>query len=150
MPAYYREVYQIACPNQEERIERDMFVKILVKSSLPKQSLSQVSFKEFLKYNVKAIGWLKSVGERQGSTFQEPSPSWGAGAHSLVSDREKVVPLAVLANRFASSDFAFCFGDCCLSALDQCRYDSLKVFSEYIFVCFHSCISWNYMRDAYL
>lgn len=42
VPAFYREIYQIVCPNQEERIDRDMFVKILVKSSLPKQSLSQV------------------------------------------------------------------------------------------------------------
>ena len=42
VPSFYREVYQIVCPNQEEKIERDMFVKILVKSSLPKQSLSQV------------------------------------------------------------------------------------------------------------
>ncbi|XP_068674297.1 sorting nexin-8-like [Montipora foliosa] len=42
VPAFYREIYQIVCPNQEERIERDMFVKILVKSSLPKQSLSQI------------------------------------------------------------------------------------------------------------
>lgn len=44
VPAFYREVYQIVCPNQEEKIERDMFVKILVKSSLPKQSLSQVGY----------------------------------------------------------------------------------------------------------
>lgn len=44
VPAFYREVYQIVCPNQEEKIERDMFVKILVKSSLPKQSLSQVCY----------------------------------------------------------------------------------------------------------
>ncbi|RMX44458.1 hypothetical protein pdam_00010065 [Pocillopora damicornis] len=42
VPSFYREVYQIVCPNQEERIERDMFVKILMKSSLPKQSLSQI------------------------------------------------------------------------------------------------------------
>lgn len=42
VPAFYREVYQIVCPNQEEKIERDMFVKILMKSSLPKQSLSQI------------------------------------------------------------------------------------------------------------
>lgn len=48
VPAFYREVYQIVCPNQEEKIERDMFVKILMKSSLPKQSLSQVIYKTFL------------------------------------------------------------------------------------------------------
>ena len=48
VPSFYREVYQIVCPNQEERIERDMFVKILMKSSLPKQSLSQVKYKTYL------------------------------------------------------------------------------------------------------
>ncbi|KAL9956859.1 hypothetical protein ACROYT_G038406 [Oculina patagonica] len=42
VPSFYREVYQIVCPNQEEKIERDMFVKILMKSSLPKQSLTQI------------------------------------------------------------------------------------------------------------
>ena len=42
IPSFYREVYHIACPNQEEKIDRDMFIKILVKSSLPKQTLSVV------------------------------------------------------------------------------------------------------------
>lgn len=42
MPQFYREVYQIVCPNQENRIEKEMFIKILVKSSLPKSSLTMV------------------------------------------------------------------------------------------------------------
>ncbi|KAK3754436.1 hypothetical protein QZH41_009222, partial [Actinostola sp. cb2023] len=42
VPPFYREVYQIVCPNQENRIEREMFVKILVKSSLPKTSLTLI------------------------------------------------------------------------------------------------------------
>ena len=45
MPAYYREVYDIVCPNPRDgKVDQDMFVKILVKSSLPKQTLSSVSF----------------------------------------------------------------------------------------------------------
>lgn len=47
VPSFYREVYQIVCPNQEEKIEREMFVKILMKSSLPKQSLTQVCYRTF-------------------------------------------------------------------------------------------------------
>lgn len=42
VPPYYREVYDIVCPEQD-RIDRDLFVKILIKSSLPKQALSTVS-----------------------------------------------------------------------------------------------------------
>ena len=48
VPTFYREVYQIVCPSQEERIERDMFVKLLMKTSLPKQSLSLVSMHFFI------------------------------------------------------------------------------------------------------
>ncbi|XP_031567509.1 sorting nexin-8-like [Actinia tenebrosa] len=42
VPQFYREVYQIVCPNQENKIEKEMFVKILVKSSLPKSSLTMI------------------------------------------------------------------------------------------------------------
>lgn len=42
VPPYYREVYDIVCPNQESKIDRDVIVKILTKSSLPKQTLSEV------------------------------------------------------------------------------------------------------------
>ncbi|KAJ8036787.1 Sorting nexin-8 [Holothuria leucospilota] len=42
VPPYYREVYDIVCPNQESKIDRDVIVKILMKSSLPKQTLSEI------------------------------------------------------------------------------------------------------------
>ena len=41
VPPFYREVYDIICPNQEH-VDHDMFVKLLVKSSLPKATLTQV------------------------------------------------------------------------------------------------------------
>nr|XP_054762514.1 sorting nexin-8-like isoform X1 [Lytechinus pictus] len=41
VPPYYREVYDIVCPEQD-RIDRDLFVKILIKSSLPKNTLSTI------------------------------------------------------------------------------------------------------------
>lgn len=41
VPAFYREIYDIVCPNQEQ-VDRDMFVNLLVKSSLPKQTLTQI------------------------------------------------------------------------------------------------------------
>ncbi|GIX72565.1 sorting nexin-8, partial [Caerostris extrusa] len=42
VPPYYREMYDIVCPNQENIVDQDMFIKLLVKSSLPKQTLSQI------------------------------------------------------------------------------------------------------------
>lgn len=42
VPAFYREMYDILCPNQESFVDQDMFIKLLVKSSLPKATLSQV------------------------------------------------------------------------------------------------------------
>ncbi|XP_023221676.1 sorting nexin-8-like isoform X1 [Centruroides sculpturatus] len=42
VPPYYREVYDILCPNQENNVDQDMFIKLLVKSSLPKQTLIQI------------------------------------------------------------------------------------------------------------
>ncbi|XP_072048997.1 sorting nexin-8-like isoform X2 [Amphiura filiformis] len=43
IPSYYREVYEIVCPNPaSQKIDRDVFVKILMKSSLPKQTLSAI------------------------------------------------------------------------------------------------------------
>ncbi|CAH1277511.1 sorting nexin-8-like [Branchiostoma lanceolatum] len=43
VPALYREVYDIVCPSgQESRVDREMFVKLLMKSSLPKQTLSSI------------------------------------------------------------------------------------------------------------
>ncbi|KAF8789697.1 sorting nexin-8-like isoform X1 [Argiope bruennichi] len=41
-PPYYRDMYDIVCPNQENIVDHDMFIKLLVKSSLPKQTLSQI------------------------------------------------------------------------------------------------------------
>ena len=41
VPSFYREVYDIVCPNQEQ-IDHDMFLKLLVKTSLPSATLSQV------------------------------------------------------------------------------------------------------------
>ncbi|XP_033106676.1 sorting nexin-8-like [Anneissia japonica] len=42
VPPFYREVYDIVCPNQEAKVDRDVFVKILMKSNLPKTTLSQI------------------------------------------------------------------------------------------------------------
>ncbi|XP_059174908.1 sorting nexin-8-like [Physella acuta] len=41
IPPFYREVYEIVCPNQEQ-VDRDLFVQLLVKSSLPKQTILQI------------------------------------------------------------------------------------------------------------
>ncbi|RUS75487.1 hypothetical protein EGW08_016755 [Elysia chlorotica] len=41
IPPFYREVYDIVCPNQEQ-VERDLFVQLLVKSSLPKHVIMQI------------------------------------------------------------------------------------------------------------
>ena len=41
VPAFYRDVYEIVCPNQEH-VDHDVFLKLLVKASLPKNTLSQV------------------------------------------------------------------------------------------------------------
>lgn len=42
VPPFYREMYDIVCPNQENVVDQDMFIKLLMKSSLPKQILSQI------------------------------------------------------------------------------------------------------------
>ncbi|XP_054712523.1 sorting nexin-8-like [Uloborus diversus] len=42
VPPFYREMYDILCPNQESCVDQDMFIKLLVKSSLPKTTLSQI------------------------------------------------------------------------------------------------------------
>eukprot|EP00058_Branchiostoma_floridae_P009928 XP_002595416.1 hypothetical protein BRAFLDRAFT_119029 [Branchiostoma floridae] len=43
VPALYREVYDIVCPSgQESRVDREVFVKLLMKSNLPKQTLSSI------------------------------------------------------------------------------------------------------------
>uniref|UniRef100_A0A2L2YED2 Sorting nexin-8-like n=1 Tax=Parasteatoda tepidariorum TaxID=114398 RepID=A0A2L2YED2_PARTP len=42
VPPFYREMYDIVCANQENVVDQDMFIKLLVKSSLPKQTLSQI------------------------------------------------------------------------------------------------------------
>ena len=42
VPPFYREVYEIVCPAQQH-VDHDTFLELLVKSSLPKQTLSQVS-----------------------------------------------------------------------------------------------------------
>ncbi|KAK7112126.1 sorting nexin-8-like isoform X2 [Littorina saxatilis] len=41
VPPFYREVYDIVCPNQEQ-VDRDLFVQILVRSSLPKPVIMQI------------------------------------------------------------------------------------------------------------
>ncbi|KAH9491365.1 sorting nexin [Bulinus truncatus] len=41
IPPFYREVYDIVCPNQEQ-VDRDLFVQLLVKSSLPKNVIMQI------------------------------------------------------------------------------------------------------------
>ena len=42
MPPLYRELYDIFCPNQQDHVDQDLFINLLVKSSLPPQMLSQV------------------------------------------------------------------------------------------------------------
>ncbi|KAK6170518.1 hypothetical protein SNE40_018894 [Patella caerulea] len=41
IPPFYREVYDIVCPNQEH-VDRELFVQLLVKSSLPKTTIMQI------------------------------------------------------------------------------------------------------------
>ncbi|XP_067671895.1 sorting nexin-8-like [Haliotis asinina] len=41
VPPLYREVYEIVCPNQEH-VDRELFVQMMVKSSLPKQTIMQI------------------------------------------------------------------------------------------------------------
>ena len=41
VPPLYREIYDIVCPNQEH-VDQDMFVNILVRTSLPKATVIQV------------------------------------------------------------------------------------------------------------
>ncbi|KAL8593278.1 hypothetical protein ACOMHN_009931 [Nucella lapillus] len=41
VPAFYREIYDIVCPHQE-RVDRDLFVQLLVRSSLPKAVILQI------------------------------------------------------------------------------------------------------------
>ncbi|KAL5019326.1 hypothetical protein ScPMuIL_005048 [Solemya velum] len=41
VPPFYREVYEIVCPNQEQ-VDQDLFVQLLVKSSLPKPKVIQI------------------------------------------------------------------------------------------------------------
>ncbi|XP_014681641.1 PREDICTED: sorting nexin-8-like [Priapulus caudatus] len=42
VPPFYREVYDIVCPTQESEIDRDMFIRMLLKSNLPRQTLSEI------------------------------------------------------------------------------------------------------------
>ncbi|KAG1700942.1 Sorting nexin-8 [Nymphon striatum] len=42
VPSFYREVYDILCPDETQQIDQDMFVKLLVKSSLPKATLLSI------------------------------------------------------------------------------------------------------------
>ncbi|KAK3580705.1 hypothetical protein CHS0354_005709 [Potamilus streckersoni] len=41
VPPFYREVYEIVCPNQEH-VDQDMFLQLLVQSSLPRQTAIQI------------------------------------------------------------------------------------------------------------
>lgn len=42
VPAYYREVYEILCPHNEQ-VDKDLFIQLLLKSSLPRPTISQVN-----------------------------------------------------------------------------------------------------------
>ena len=63
IPTLYREIYEIVCPNQEH-VDHDMFIKILVKSSLPKQTLSQVSHLISVLINVTLKKWYNLLYNR--------------------------------------------------------------------------------------
>ncbi|XP_021351053.1 sorting nexin-8-like [Mizuhopecten yessoensis] len=41
VPPYYREVYEILCPHGEQ-VNEDLFVQLLLKSNLPRQTISQI------------------------------------------------------------------------------------------------------------
>lgn len=41
VPAYYREVYEILCPHNEQ-VDKDLFIQLLLKSSLPRPTISQI------------------------------------------------------------------------------------------------------------
>ena len=58
VPAFYREVYNIVCPNAEDHVDHDMFVNLLVKSSLPKHTLTQVNRSVFFDYIKLLPLWL--------------------------------------------------------------------------------------------
>ncbi|XP_077979974.1 sorting nexin-8-like [Glandiceps talaboti] len=93
VPPYYREVYNILCPSQESKVDRDMFVKLLMKASLPKQTLSEIwdavdNKQGFLTRNglYKALALTalaqqgKSINEKLLETFSDqelPKPSLG-------------------------------------------------------------------------
>ena len=47
VPPLYREVYDILCP-QQEQIDQDLFVHLLLKSSLPRTTVSQVYILAFV------------------------------------------------------------------------------------------------------
>ncbi|EDV28240.1 uncharacterized protein TRIADDRAFT_21611 [Trichoplax adhaerens] len=42
VPSFYREVYQQTCQRGSGKVDKDVFVKVLMKSSLPKQTLSAI------------------------------------------------------------------------------------------------------------
>ncbi|XP_076373078.1 sorting nexin-8-like [Tachypleus tridentatus] len=42
VPPMYRQIYDILCPGSETRIDQEIFIKLLVKSSLPIQTLTQI------------------------------------------------------------------------------------------------------------
>ncbi|XP_006821836.1 sorting nexin-8-like [Saccoglossus kowalevskii] len=93
VPPYYREVYNIVCPTQESKVDRDMFVRLLMKSSLPKQTLSEIwdvvdSKQGYLTRNglYKALALValaqqgKSINEKILETYSDqelPKPSLG-------------------------------------------------------------------------
>ncbi|XP_076443374.1 sorting nexin-8-like [Babylonia areolata] len=41
VPSFYREIYDIVCPHQE-RVDRDLFVELLIRSSLPRAVILQI------------------------------------------------------------------------------------------------------------
>ena len=44
VPSYYRDVYDILCPNANDQIQQTVFAKVMTKSGLDNGTLSQVNF----------------------------------------------------------------------------------------------------------
>ncbi|XP_013789133.1 sorting nexin-8-like isoform X2 [Limulus polyphemus] len=42
VPHFYRDIYDILCPDQQTQLDQDMFIKLLMKSSLPKETLTRI------------------------------------------------------------------------------------------------------------
>lgn len=58
VPAYYREVYEILCPHNEQ-VDKDLFIQLLLKSSLPRPTISQVNIYFIIHFMI----MLRSLGK---------------------------------------------------------------------------------------